>query len=126
MEFLTANPLLVMMLLLIPVMFIASSRGRKKLQEQQAEHQRQINEALQPGAWVLVSAGFWGRYVDTEGDVIVLESPSGGETYWQRSTVVKAGETPFAHLTEEEVEADEETEEPIMGVGSSFDDTSRN
>ncbi len=120
-----ANPLLAFMLLMIPLMFVVSARGRKKLQEQQEEHQRQIDQALQPGAWVLVSAGFWGRYVDTEGEVIVLETPAGGETYWQRSSVVKAGESPFAHLQDTEEDLTGTDDEPVMGMGTS-DDTPRN
>lgn len=126
MDFIAANPLLVVMLLMLPLVFVISARGRKKLQEQQEQYQRQLDEALKPGAWVLTSAGFWGRYVDTEGDVVVLETPDGNETYWQRSAVVKAGESPFTHLVESDEDVIEVEDEPVMGMDSLSEDTSRN
>lgn len=126
MEFIAANPLLAVMLLMLPLLLVISARGRKKLQEQQEQYQRQLDDALQPGAWVLTSAGFWGRYVDTEGDVVVLETPEGNETYWQRSAVVKAGESPFADLVETDEDVIEGEDEPVMGMDSQSEDTSRN
>ena len=49
-----------------------------------------------PGAWVMTTSGFYGRYVETDGDVIVLETSDGTETLWTSRAIVSVGNPPFA------------------------------
>lgn len=119
MEFLTNNPLLVVLLGLLVVMMIMSSRGRKKMMEQQAERERMLSESLVPGAWVKTGVGLWGRYVDTDGDIVILETADGTEMYWERSMIREVGEPPFAPDLDavDEVESPDE-EERVLGLDS--------
>ena len=89
-------------------MFWFSSRSRQKMAAQQEERRRTLAEKLVPG--------FWGRFVDEDGDVIVLETSDGTEMYWDRQMIREVGvEPPFA--TDEDEELDEaESDTPILGM----------
>lgn len=69
-----------------------SSRGRAK-QEQMLE---QTINALEPGTWVRTTTGFYGIFSDIDGDVVILETPSGEETYWAKRSIFQIGDPPFA------------------------------
>lgn len=125
-EYLLANPLLLGLILFIPFLIWINVRTRQKLTEQQEAHRRSIEEGLVPGAWVKTAAGFYGRYVDSEGDVIILDTPDGTETYWARASVVSVGESPFTDVEDEEDEALSSTETIDTHVDVDSEDTSRN
>lgn len=97
-------------------MFWFSSRSRQKMAAQQEERRKTLAEKLVPGAWVHTAVGFWGRFVDEDGDVIVLETSDGTEMYWDRQMIREVGvEPPFA--TDEDEELDEaESDTPILGM----------
>lgn len=75
------------------VMMIFSSRNAKK---QQAQRKEQMERDMVPGAWVMTTSGFYGRYVETDGDVVVLETSDGTETLWTSRAIVSVGNPPFA------------------------------
>lgn len=124
MEFLTNNPLLIILLGLLVVMMIMSSRGRKKMMEQQAERERLLNESLVPGVWVKTGVGLWARYVDTDGDIVILETADGTEMYWERSMIREVGDLPFApELDAADAVTIDDEEEPVLGLDSDPTDT---
>ncbi len=61
-------------------------------------------------AWVMTTSGFYGRYVETDGDVIVLETSDGTETLWTSRAIVSVGNPPFAPDTEDADPQDADTE----------------
>lgn len=75
------------------VMMVFSSRNAKK---KQAEQRDKLANDMVPGAWVMTTSGFYGRYVETDGDVIVLETSDGTETLWTSRAIVSVGNPPFA------------------------------
>ncbi len=79
------------------VMMVFSSRNAKK---KQAEQREKLANDMVPGAWVMTTSGFYGRYVETDGDVIVLETSDGTETLWTSRAIVSVGNPPFAPDTE--------------------------
>lgn len=116
---------LLIMLVLLVFMMWSGNRSRKKMQNQQEEHRRRMDEGMVPGAWVKTSVGFWGRFADRDGDVVILETPGGTETYWDVAAVRDIGEPPFA-ADEPEAPVEEEPEKPVLGLepgGPSFAQT---
>lgn len=101
------------MLGLMVVAFIAlSSFSKRSAQKKQAEHERLLSEQLVPGVWVHTTIGFFGRFVDLDGNVVILETPSGEETYWDKRVVRSVGELPFeAEEIEEIVDVDGDDDE---------------
>lgn len=97
------------MLGLMVVAFIAlSSFSKRSAQKKQAEHERQLAEQLVPGVWVHTTIGFFGRFVDLDGNVVILETPSGEETYWDKRVIRSVGDLPFeAEEIEDSVEIDD-------------------
>ena len=75
------------------LMMIFSSRNAKK---KQAEQRDKLANDMVPGAWVMTTSGFYVRYVETDGDVIVLETSDGTETLWTSRAIVSVGNPPFA------------------------------
>ncbi|WP_350259162.1 preprotein translocase subunit YajC [Scrofimicrobium sp. R131] len=99
---------MIIMLGLMVVAFIAlSSFSKRSAQKRQVEHERMLAEQLVPGAWVHTSVGFFGRFVDLDGNVVILETPSGEETYWDKRVIRSVGELPF-ETEETEIEEVEE------------------
>lgn len=115
-----SNPLLLLMLVALPLLMLASSRGRKNVLAQQAERERHLREDLEPGTWVMTASGYYGRFVDVDGDTIVLENPGGGETYWKLQAVATTGESPFADDFDADLEEEstESAEETVLGLDS--------
>ena len=108
---------LIIMIVALVAMMVLSNRSRKKMAAQQAEQQRKLADGLVPGAWVKTAFGFWGRYVDQDGDVIILETHDGTETYWERSVIRDIGEPPFAaEETPEETTSTDDGDEPVLGL----------
>ncbi|WP_253953981.1 preprotein translocase subunit YajC [Schaalia sp. 19OD2882] len=97
-----------------------SSNSRKRMEAQRAEREAKMLADLTPGAWVKTVFGFWGRYVDTDGDIVILETADGTETYWEKKTIQEVGTPPFASDSHEDasVEAadEDEDEETVLGL----------
>ncbi|WP_230297797.1 MULTISPECIES: preprotein translocase subunit YajC [Actinomyces] len=108
---------LIIMAVMLVAMMLLSSRSKKKMAQQQQDRERKLIEGLVPGAWVKTAFGFWGRYVDQDGDIVILETPDGTETYWERQTIRDVGEPPFAADEPATPETeDEDEDEPVLGL----------
>ena len=68
--------------------------------------------AVTPGEWVRTRVGFWGRFVDLDGDIVVLETSNGHEMYWEREFIAEiGGQPPLADAEQAEADADAEQAE---------------
>lgn len=79
-----STPFLIFIGLMLVVMFIFNSRARKRMAEQEKKAEERRKEMMVPGAWVRLRSGFWGRFVDQDGEIVILETPGGHETYWDQ------------------------------------------
>lgn len=85
--------LFLLVVVMLVVLFIQSRSGRKR-QQKQAE---QIKNGLVPGAWVMTTSGFYGQFVEQDGEVVILQTVDGTETFWlQRAVAQVVDEPPFA------------------------------
>lgn len=87
--------MIVLLAILLVFMFGMNWFGKRSQQKLQAEHEKMMSEQLVPGAWVYTAVGFYGRFVDLDGDVLILETPGGEETYWNKAVLRSVGEPPF-------------------------------
>ena len=69
---------------MLVAMFIFNSRARKRMAEQEKKAEERRKEMMVPGAWVRLRSGFWGRFVDQDGEIVILETPGGWA--WNRRT----------------------------------------
>lgn len=116
-EFLQNNSMLIFMAIILVGMMWFTSRSRKRMQQQQEEREREIAEKMVPGVWVHTAVGFWGRFVDADGEVIVLETSDGTEMYWDRKMIREVGENPpFASELNAAESEDHEDEESVLGL----------
>ncbi len=97
---------LIMMLLLLGGLLLMNQFAKRSQAKRTAERDKMLNEAMVPGAWIQTFSGFFGRYVDTDGDVIILETPKGEETYWLKAAVKGVIEPPFEVVEDEEAVVD--------------------
>ncbi len=88
--------------LMVVAFIVLTSFSKRSQQKKQAEHERLLNEQLTPGVWVHTTIGFFGRFIDIDGNVVILETPSGEETYWDKRVIRSVGDLPFE--SEETVE----------------------
>lgn len=94
---------LIILLVGAGAMFLLSNRSRK--QQRQAQSFR---DNLEVGDEVMTHGGLFGTVVAIDGDVISLESPSGGQTDWLRAAISKLATPPYATAAEDEAEEYEE------------------
>lgn len=99
-----------------------TSRSRKKQMEKMEQEKRDQLAAVTPGKWVRTRVGFWGRFVDLDGDIVVLETSDGHEMYWEREMIAEIGGQPPLADTEqkdtlETAGADETTDEDETVLG---------
>ena len=99
-----------------------SSTSRKKQMAKMEQEKRDQLAAVKPGEWVRTRVGFWGRFVDLDGDIIVLETTDGHEMYWEREMIAEIGGQPPLAETEqvnasEFAEVDEATDEDETVLG---------
>ena len=89
-----------------------SSRSRKKQMEKMEQDKREQLAAVTPGEWVRTRVGFWGRFVDLDGDIVVLETTDGHEMYWEREMIAEiGGQPPLASTEDNEATDGTKTEE---------------
>ena len=106
------NNYTLMGLLVVMIAFMWwSSRSRKKQMEKMEQEKRDQLAAVTPGKWVRTRVGFWGRFVDLDGDIVVLETTDGHEMYWERQMIAEIGGQPPLATTEES-EAEETSDAP--------------
>ena len=101
------NNYTLMGLLVVMIAFMWwSSRSRKKQMEKMEQDKREQLAAVTPGEWVRTRVGFWGRFVDLDGDIVVLETTDGHEMYWEREMIAEIGGQPPLASTEDDEATD--------------------
>mgnify|MGYP000925577926 FL=1 len=107
------NNYTLMGLLVVMIAFMWwSSRSRKKQMEKMEQDKREQLAAVTPGEWVRTRVGFWGRFVDLDGDIVVLETTDGHEMYWEREMIADiGGQPPLASTEDDEATDGTKTEE---------------
>ena len=107
------NNYTLMGLLVVMIAFMWwSSRSRKKQMEKMELDKREQLAAVTPGEWVRTRVGFWGRFVDLDGDIVVLETTDGHEMYWEREMIAEiGGQPPLASTEDNEATDGTKTEE---------------
>ena len=107
------NNYTLMGLLVVMIAFMWwSSRSRKKQMEKMEQDKREQLAAVTPGEWVRTRVGFWGRFVDLDGDIVVLEATDGHEMYWEREMIAEiGGQPPLASTEDDEATDGTKTEE---------------
>ena len=116
------NNLTMLALIAVALLFMVwTSRSRKKQMEKMEQDKRDQLAAVTPGTWVRTRVGFWGRFVDLDGDIVVLETTDGHEMYWEREMIAEIGgqpplaDTEQADALETAVETAEE-DEKVLGL----------
>lgn len=118
------NLLLIAMLVLAVGVMWYSGRSRKQQMAKMEKEKREQLRTVTPGAWVHTRVGFWGRFVDLDGDIVVLETTDGHETYWDRQMIGEiGGEPPLEGAAQEAAEDDEapEEDEAVLGLEPATD-----
>ena len=125
------NYFLVLLIGLMVVFMWWSSRSRKKQMAQMEQEKRDQLAAVKPGEWVRTRVGFWGRFVDLDGDIVVLETTDGHEMYWEREMIAESGAVPpLAENADNETQESADVEEPadeddtVLGLDESARDGS--
>ena len=109
--FMTNYTLMGLLVVMIAFMWW-SSRSRKKQMEKMEQDKREQLAAVTPGEWVRTRVGFWGRFVDLDGDIVVLETTDGHEMYWEREMIAEiGGQPPLASTEDDEATDGTKTEE---------------
>ena len=102
------NYMLLIMAAFLIVFMMWSSRSRRQQMQKLEQEKRDQLAAVTPGEWVRTRVGFWGRFVDLDGDIVVLETTDGHEMYWEREMIAEiGGQPPLADAEQAEADADE-------------------
>ena len=116
------NNLTMLALIAVAILFMVwTSRSRKKQMEKMEQDKRDQLAAVTPGTWVRTRVGFWGRFVDLDGDIVVLETTDGHEMYWERQMIAEiGGQPPLADAEQADADADEaeavEEDASVLGL----------
>ena len=116
------NYLLLIMAAFLIVFMMWSSRSRRQQMQKLEQEKRDQLAAVTPGEWVRTRVGFWGRFVDLDGDIVVLETTDGHEMYWEREMIAEiGGQPPLAEVEQTDASADEaetvEEDASVLGLG---------
>ena len=115
------NYLLLIMAAFLIVFMMWSSRSRRQQMQKLEQEKRDQLAAVTPGEWVRTRVGFWGRFVDLDGDIVVLETTDGREMYWEREFIAEiGGQPPLADADQADADADEaetvEEDASVLGL----------
>lgn len=115
------NYMLLIMAAFLIVFMMWTTRSRKKQMEKMEQDKRDQLAAVTPGEWVRTRVGFWGRFVDLDGDIVVLETSDGHEMYWERFVIAEiGGQPPLADAEQADADADEaeavEEDASVLGL----------
>ena len=98
------NYTLVILIVVMVAFMWWNSPSRKKQMAKMEQEKRDQLAAVKPGEWVRTRVGFWGRFVDLDGDIIVLETTDGHEMYWEREMIAEiGGQPPLADTEQKDV-----------------------
>ena len=102
------NYLLLIMAAFLIVFMMWSSRSRRQQMQRMEQEKRDQLAAVTPGEWVRTRVGFWGRCVDLDGGIVVLETTDGHEMYWEREFIAEiGGQPPLADADQADADTDE-------------------
>jgi preprotein translocase subunit YajC len=93
------NPTLLILILAMGVIWVAFIRPQKRRQQLQ----RQMLDAIEPGAEVLTAAGLYGKVIETDGDEVHVEIADG--------VVVRIARRAIGAVIPPEIEEADEPEE---------------
>lgn len=115
------NYFLLIMAAFLIVFMMWSSRSRRQQMQKLEQEKRDQLAAVTPGEWVRTRVGFWGRFVDLDGDIVVLETSNGHEMYWEHEFIAEiGGQPPLADAEQAEADADEvetvEEDASVLGL----------
>ena len=115
------NYLLLIMAAFLIVFMMWSSRSRRQQMQRMEQEKRDQLAAVTPGEWVRTRVGFWGRIVDLDGDIVVLETTDGHEMYWEREFNAEiGGQPPLADADQADADSDEaetvEEDASVLGL----------
>ena len=115
------NYMLLIMAAFLIVFMMWSSRSRRQQMQKLEQEKRDQLAAVTPGEWVRTRVGFWGRFVDLDGDIVVLETTDGHEMYWERQMIAEiGGQPPLADAEQADADADEaeavEEDASVLGL----------
>ena len=117
------NYLLLIMAAFLIVFMMWSSRSRRQQMQRMEQEKRDQLAAVTPGEWVRTRVGFWGRFVDLDGDIVVLETTDGHEMYWEREFIAEiGGQPPLADADQADADTDETVEEDTSVLGLDQED----
>lgn len=105
------------------VAFIAVMMMSQRTRRQQMNKQNQTLESLEPGTWVMTGSGFYGRFVEIDGDVLVLENSQGTESLWDRRAFAAVKEPPFAPADNSEENSSLSEKTPEESLSKSVSDS---
>lgn len=113
--------ILLMLVVMGVLLFVMSRSGNKKREKAAA----QLRENLVPGAWVRTIGCFYGRVVELDGNVVVLETLSGEESLWDIRGIAEVAEPPFAvtEIEDEDGELNEDDEDDDLDVAEEAEET---
>lgn len=117
--------MLVLAGILLVFMIVMNVMGKRANQKRADEHQKMLDEQLVPGAWVHTRVGFFGRFVDIDGDVLILETEDGVETYWDKRMLASVGDLPLQHEDDNDVEIDSDVtaQDDARAIGAGSDES---
>ena len=115
------NYMLLIMAAFLIVFMMWSSRSRRQQMQKLEQEKRDQLAAVTPGEWVRTRVGFWGRFVDLDGVIVVLETTDGHEMYWEREFIAEiGGQPPLADADQADADADEaeavEEDASVLGL----------
>ena len=115
------NYMLLIMAAFLIVFMMWSSRSRRQQMQKLEQEKRDQLAAVTPGEWVRTRVGFWGRFVDLDGDIVVLETTDGHEMYREREFIAEiGGQPPLADAEQADADADEaeavEEDASVLGL----------
>ncbi|WP_172120113.1 preprotein translocase subunit YajC [Actinomyces faecalis] len=102
-----------MLIVMVLAFWLMSRFARKQQEKMTAQQNARIEEAMVPGTWVRTRAGFYGKVVEVDGDVVTLATPLGDESLWAKTSVLGAEEPPFASQDEEPEALDDVAEDEV-------------
>ena len=114
--------MIIMLLLLIGGLLLMNVFAKRSQAKRTAEREEMMSTSMQPGVWVQTFSGFFGRFIDVDGDVVILETPSGEETYWLKAAIKGVIDPPFEVQDDELDEAEPISESDLDELEAKFQD----
>lgn len=125
--------MLIIMLAGIAFLLFTFIMGRSA-QKKQAQRETELMQKLKTGEWVLTQSGFYGKFVELDGEVVILENEDGVESYWSKAAIAMLKPPPFAQTVEDnteylnadnqeeaEIQEQEQLEEKLVNSDSSLE-----